>query len=204
MAPPRINLDLNQLVKTVNRGGAMGGPARPATNIGAGANMRPARPASGGATAGTFANPSRIGNPAPRGVSRSLVRNATPTAESARSHALAMGGIQHLVNVGHLHPNHGRQLMAKSQAHLDSYAKSKRAAAKKASVPKPMKSFGSLSDDADGGPVQIGLLSFGGPSDVPSCRAMDTNTSPLQTRTSAGLSAVPNRSFNRRRGPMDL
>jgi hypothetical protein len=54
------------------------GPMQASTNIGAGANIRPGRPASGGATAGLDGNPARGGNPPLHGTGSGLVPNTTP------------------------------------------------------------------------------------------------------------------------------
>ena len=113
------------------------------------------------------------------GTGRSLVWNATPTAASAGPHALAIGGMPHTVAAGHIHPAHGQQMIAMSQAHISSYNRAQLKSAKATARPKAPKSFGSLGSDADGGPLQNTLLSSGGQSAVPGGSAIGTTRSPL-------------------------
>jgi hypothetical protein len=115
-----------------------------------------------------------------------------------------MAQIPGLVRSGQMEHGHGMELMRRHQAHIDRYSSMKREAAVKASrPPKGTPNFGSLADDADGGPEQTGLLSSGAQSDIGAATAGDTGKSPLQQRTAGGRSAVPNSNsgWNRRGGP---
>lgn len=60
-----LNLGMDEPSRVQDHGAE--GPVTRATNIGAGGNHVPQRTASGGATAGLRANPSRTGNPSPEG-----------------------------------------------------------------------------------------------------------------------------------------
>jgi hypothetical protein len=200
---PSVNETLSAIRNSMNRGSAMGGQTQAPTNIGAGANMRPQSPARGGATAGLAGNPSRGGDQTFHGMGPSLVPNGMPTQASATHSAKSIVQIPHLVRNGQMEHARGMQLMRQHQAHIDKYSTIKRNAAMKASRPKGAPNFGSLADDADGGPMQNSLLSSGGGSDVPSGSALGTTRLIAQQRTSGGRSAVPNSSSGpgRRGGP---
>jgi hypothetical protein len=194
---PSINETIEALRSHFNRGGAMGGTIT-SNAYGSESNMRPARTAGGGATAGLGANPSRTGWPSAKGMGgQSLVPNGAPHV-----HALTRASLTHLASIGHPHPRHS-SIMAATQGHLDRHAAAKLNQAKRASVPKPAPSMGTLGGSAGGGPDQTGLLSSGGQTGVPSADASMTAMSPLQQRTSGGSSQVPNASSGsgRRGGP---
>jgi len=53
----------------------------------------------------------------------------TPTAQSVRAHALAIGGLKHAVAVGHLPAAHAKKMEAKSRAHIAAYKNAQKNAA---------------------------------------------------------------------------
>jgi hypothetical protein len=188
-----VNETVEALRNHFNRGGAMGGSTQ-GNQYGSEPSWQ-SRTASGGGRAGLNANPSRTGNPAPRGVgSVGLVPNAPP-----HIHAMTRAALAHLASQGLAHPHHHAIM-----AGLDHHAQVKRNQAVSASRPKGMPNFGSLADDADGGPEQNSLLSSGGGSDVPGGSAIGTTKSPFnQGNPSGGRGQVPNTSFTHgsKRGP---
>jgi hypothetical protein len=141
---PSINASLDELRNQMARGGQHGAAPGSAGNIMPGANMQPARTSSGGTTAGTAANPSRVGNPpissgSYQPIAGSPGPSAPPTAESVRTHSLALGGLKHMVAAGHLHPTHAAKMEQASRAHIAAY---KGAGAAKA--PPAPRRFGAL------------------------------------------------------------
>jgi hypothetical protein len=195
---PSINFTVDQLRKAVNRGGAMGGSNEGPLNM----SLETRRAmAGGGPTAGLGANPSRSGQPSPKGVGAGLAPNSTPGLLShaeVRQHNFAIGHARNLMKTGHMKAEHGQAIINRATARLDRHAVAKRQQAVKASMPKPGPSMGSL-----GGPEQLGLLSSSGQSDIPSGDAVGTTKPIAQQRTSGGRSQIPNSSSGpgRRGGP---
>lgn len=70
---------------------------------------------------------------------------AKPTSDSVRAHSLALGGIKHLVNAGHIQPLHAKAMETKSRKHIASYKGG--SGAKKAAAPATRR-FGSLGGGA--------------------------------------------------------
>lgn len=164
---PSPNISVDQLRQQSSRGAV--GQTSPATNIGAGANMRPVSPASGGATAGLAANPSRVGNPpmhsgAPAmGSGQPPARGGEPTGVShPRDHALTLASLAHLKKVGHAHPNH-HAVAATAKAGI--------ASTRGAGVPKPRGGFGALGGAGGGVTQGNSFLSGSGPSNIPGAGA---------------------------------
>lgn len=170
------NLEISQLPQVQTHGAT--GPVQ--GNVAAGANMRPAAPASGGATGGLGANPARNGMPPVRGTGAGQVPNAAPGRQGggARSHALTLASLTHLQSIGHAHPNHHA---IRSQAHAG-------LAAGKAAAPKAGRGFGALG--GAGGSVKTagGLLSSQAPSNIPGASSGAQGGSPV---AQAGMT-VPN------------
>lgn len=132
---PSINATNDELRNQSAKGAASGSAPGSAGNVGG--RMGAAKPAMGGATAGLAANPSRVGNPPISSGSP----GSQPTADSVRTHSLALGGMKHMVAAGHIQPAHAKQMEAKSRAHIAAYKGSKSAApAPKAAGPR----FGAL------------------------------------------------------------
>jgi hypothetical protein len=167
MPKPLINATLNQLKNQSARGLEHGASPGSAGNIMPGPAATkgpPARMPSGGATAGTGGNPPRggappsakgsyqriAGSPSPGGIPKPGSFPA-PNPGSVRSHALALGGLKHMVAAGHIQPAHAKKMEATSRAHIASYGASKPKAPK---APR----FGSLG----------GMGAMGGPGGAPS------------------------------------
>lgn len=164
---PKINLDIGQLARAMNRGGAMGGPTMP-NAYGSERDMSPGSPASGGSTAGTGANPSRTGPISPRGVGSSMVPNASP-----HMHALTRASLTHLASIGHPHQNH-HAIMKATGGHLAAAKRTAKAPARpRAQAP----SFGSLADT--GGGIVGNPSRGGGPSMVPGANPTRTIGGPF-------------------------
>lgn len=104
MPMPRINASLDELRGQMARGMQHGASPGSSANIMPAPNMQPATVSRGGAT-------------------------GVPTADSVRTHSLALGGIKHLVDAGHIHPTHAAQMERKSRAHIASYKGAKKPAA---------------------------------------------------------------------------
>jgi hypothetical protein len=139
---PSINATNDELRNQSARGAAHGASPGSAGNIGG--RMGAAKPAMGGATAGLAANPSRMGAPpsaagAYQQIKGSPAPMAPPTADSVRTHSLALGGMKHMVAAGHIQPHHAKAMEAKSRAHIAAYHGSKGATA----APGPRR-FGAL------------------------------------------------------------
>jgi len=130
---PSINATNDELRNQSARGAEHGASPGSADNIGG--RMGAAKPAMGGGTAGLKANPSRVGNP----PISSGAPGSQPTADSVRTHSLALGGMKHMVAAGHIQPHHAKAMEAKSRAHIAAYKGSKGAAA----APTPRR-FGAL------------------------------------------------------------
>lgn len=167
---PSINATVDELHRESARGLEHGASPGSARNIMPGSNMSPGRPAAGGSTAGLGANPSRVGNPRPvagayKQIAGSPAPSAPPTAESVRSHSLALGGMKHMVAAGHIQPAHAKQMEAKSRAHIAAYQKGKPAAASPAKASR----FGALG----------GMPAPGG-SGIPGSSPTSTGVSPVK------------------------
>src|SRR5438309_9479536 len=118
---PSINASMDELLRQSSSGIEHGSSPGSAGNIGG--RMGMAAPAMGGGTAGLGANPSRMGQPQPAAGSYQQIAgspgpSAPPTAESVRTHSLALGGMKHMVAAGHIQPHHAKAMEAKSRAHI--------------------------------------------------------------------------------------
>lgn len=120
---PTINA--NDLRAQMARGAMGTNSPGSAPNIMPGANMQPVQTPAGGPGGG-------IGSTAPMGPTM-------PTLDSVRTHSLALGGLKHMVDAGHIQPVHAKAMEAKSRAHIASYSKAKGGA--KAAAPRK---FGAL------------------------------------------------------------
>jgi hypothetical protein len=198
---PSVNETITALRNHFARGAVGGSMQGPASR-----GERPQRTAGGGATAGLSANPSRVGQPSPKGVGTGLVPNTTPgllTPQQVRDHNFTIGHATRLMKTGHISPHQGQPVIAQATGRLDRHNAIKRRQAMSASIPKPAPSMGTLGGDGDGGPMQNTLLSSGAPSDIGVATAGDTGLSPLRQKVSGGRSAVPNSNsgFGGRGGP---
>lgn len=159
---PSINAGMDELRGQMARGGQHGASPGSAGNIGG--RMGMASPAMGGGTAGLGANPSRMGNPPVSSgnyqqIAGSPGPSAPPTAQSVRTHSLALGGMKHMVAAGHLQPAHAKAMEAKSRAHIAAYSAAKQPAPR-------VTRFGSLGG-ATGGIQSTGPGGSGIPSASP-------------------------------------
>lgn len=152
---PSINAGMDELKGQMARGSQHSAAPGSAGNVGG--RMGMAKPAMGGTTAGLGANPSRVGAPAPvsgayKPIAGSPGPMSPPTAESVRTHSLALGGMKHMVAAGHLQPHQAKAMEAKSRAHIASYK-----SAGKTQQPMGGPRFGSLGGmgGGSGGPQGI-------------------------------------------------
>lgn len=157
---PSINAGMDELRRQSSRGIEHGSSPGSAGNIGG--RMGSAAPAMGGSTAGLGANPSRVGNPPVsqghyQQIAGSPGPSAPPTAESVRTHSLALGGMQHMVAAGHIQPHHAKAMEAKSRAHIAAYRGAKGQNKPAMAAPR----FGALGGMGGGGPSGIAPGSTG-------------------------------------------
>lgn len=108
---PTINA--NDLRAQMARGAMGTNSPGSSPNIMPGANMQPVQTPAGGTGGG-------IGGTAPMGPTM-----GAPTLDSVRTHSLALGGMKHMVDAGHIQPVHAKAMEAKSRAHIASYSKAK-------------------------------------------------------------------------------
>jgi hypothetical protein len=167
-----INATLDNLRRQMSRGEQHGAAKGSAGNVMPGPAATTATPSlasTAGTTAGLGANPSRVGAvPASTGnyqqIKGSPAPAGPPTPDTVRTHSLALGGLKHLVDAGHLHPTHARAMESKSRAHIAAYKKSNTGAKKAAA---PASRFGALGAQGGTSP-NTGGAGVGGGSQVPS------------------------------------